>query len=218
MDPVDFGKLIASLRKEHEDEEDVPWTQEKLAEESNKTAGVELFSGDIVSAIERGKRNLDQQTLLALADALQLTSGERKEFFLASSGIDNERIARPDHDPEEVLDNLLQTIRQSYLPAYVVDSYCDVVAVNFVDAEGRERSRPGSGQNRTYLVARYVDARRGGPASHGREDVSNRVCGRNHPAGVAAPETPLDEGQGLLRLRQGRCRHQQAGSSHQNGD
>lgn len=130
MNRVDFGKLVASLRKEHDDEEDIPWTQERLAQEANLAAGAELFSEDIISSIERGKRALDAQTLLALATALQLTSGERKEFFLAASGIDNERIARQENDPEEVLSQLMDRMKQVYLPAYVIDSYCDIVAFN----------------------------------------------------------------------------------------
>jgi hypothetical protein len=152
MNLDDFGKLVASLRKEHEDEEDIPWTQGKLAEEANLAAGAEIFSADIISSIERGKRSLDEETLLALATALQLTSGERKEFFLAASGIDNERIARQDNDPEEVLTNLLSTIRQAYLPAYVIDSYCDVVGVN--SAILRILDLEAAGLDRTALAAR----------------------------------------------------------------
>ena len=99
MNRVDFGKLVASLRKEHEDEDGRPWSRQSLAQEANAAAGAELFSKDIISRIERGERILDQETLLALAAALQLTSGERKEFFLAASGVDNDRIARPENDP-----------------------------------------------------------------------------------------------------------------------
>jgi hypothetical protein len=127
-----FGKLIASLRKEHEDEEDNSWTQEKLAQEANKVIRAEVFTRAIVGSIERGERGLHQQELLAIATALQLTSGERKEFFLAASGIDTERIAREENDPEEVLAQLIDRMKQAYLPAYILDSYCDVVAINAV--------------------------------------------------------------------------------------
>ena len=83
MNQVDFGKLIASLRKEHEGEDGAPWNQEKLSQEANLAAGSSIFSEDIISSVERGRRKPERQTLLALATALQLTSDERKEFFLA---------------------------------------------------------------------------------------------------------------------------------------
>ena len=102
MNRVEFGRLIASLRREHEDENDRPWNQERLAREANAVVGAEVLSKYIVSNIERGNRILDEETLLALAAALRLTSGERKEFFLAASGVDNERIALQRDEPEEV--------------------------------------------------------------------------------------------------------------------
>jgi len=130
MNRLDLGRLIASLIREHQDEDTEPWTQEKLAEEANRAAGAEHFTRAIIGSIERGERAGDQLTLEALATALQLTSGERKEFFLAASGIDNERIARPESDPEKVLAQLIDRMKQSYLPAHIIDPYCDVVAVN----------------------------------------------------------------------------------------
>jgi transcriptional regulator with XRE-family HTH domain len=130
MNRVDFGKLIAALRREHEDEQAMPWSQQRLAQEANIAAGAELFNSGMISTIERGKRGLDQNALLALATALQLTSGERKEFFLAACGIDNERIARPGNDPAKVLSQLLDRVKQVHLPAQIIDSYYDTVAVN----------------------------------------------------------------------------------------
>jgi len=132
MNRVDFGKLVASLRKEHEDEEGAPWTQEKLAQEANLAADALLFNEDIVSSVERGIRNLDRQTLLAFATALQLTSNERKEFFLAASGIDAKEIARPDDHPEIIFSQFIDRVRELYAPAFLVDAYCNVLAVNYV--------------------------------------------------------------------------------------
>ena len=131
MNRIDFGKLITSLRKEHSDEDGRPWSQAEFAREANLALGAELFSENVIGKIERGKRNLDQETLLALAKALRLTSGERKEFFLAASGIDDEKIARQENDPEEVASQLIERIKQTYAPAYVVDSYYDTVALNY---------------------------------------------------------------------------------------
>jgi transcriptional regulator with XRE-family HTH domain len=130
MNPVDFGRLVASLRKEHEDEQGQPWTQEKLAQEANLALRAELFSQRVVGSIERGERTLNGQALLALATALKLTSGERREFLLTACGVHNERMARQDNDPQEVLDQLLRKLMQLQLPAYVIDPYCDIVAVN----------------------------------------------------------------------------------------
>ena len=130
MNRVDFGRLVASLRKEHDDEDGNPWSQATLAREANLAVGAEVFSENVIRKIERGRRVVDQQTLLALATALQLTSGERKEFFLAASGVDNESIALRDHDPEEILGQLIERMKQSCLPAFIIDSYYDIVAFN----------------------------------------------------------------------------------------
>ena len=131
MNRSDFGKLIASLRREHEDEEGNRWSQETLAREANLALGAELFSQRTISYIEQGRRRLDDQTLLALATALQLTSGERREFLLASSGVDTKAMARSDNTPEEILSQLTSKMRQARLPAHIIDSYFDVIAVNF---------------------------------------------------------------------------------------
>jgi hypothetical protein len=132
MNLVDFGKLVSSLRKEHEDEEGAPWTQNKLAQECSLAAGSSIFNEDIISNIERGKKNLDGHILLALATALQLTSNERKEFFLAASGVDPEEIARQDDRPEKIFSQVIDRIRELYAPAIVIDAYCNVLSVNYV--------------------------------------------------------------------------------------
>ncbi len=130
MHREDFGKLIAALRKEHEDEDLRPWTQEMLAEKTNLAAGVDILTEDMISSIERGKRGIDQQTLQSLATGLKLTSGERKEFFLAASGIDSQEIPRLDNDPREVFAELLDNLKHMHLPATILDQYCDSLAVN----------------------------------------------------------------------------------------
>lgn len=124
MNRVEFGQLVAALRKEHLDEDGNRWTQDKL--------GRETGLGEVaIGKIERGERaNFDEGTLLKLADALQLTSMERKEFFLAASGIDSKHIARESAKPRATLDDLLQTMEGLQLPAFIDDSYSDVVAAN----------------------------------------------------------------------------------------
>ena len=74
MDKKAFGKLLAVLRDE------VHWTQADLAEM------VEVETG-VISNLERGtKKNLEPELLFRLANALGLTTLERREFFLAASG------------------------------------------------------------------------------------------------------------------------------------
>jgi transcriptional regulator with XRE-family HTH domain len=124
MNRSEFGRLVSALRKEHIDEEMNFWTQKKLGEE---TGLGEL----IIGKIERGQRaNLDGDTLLRLANALRLTSGERREFFLAASGISEEKIPRQHSDPRSTLDELIQMMRQIQSPAFIMDVYCDMLAVN----------------------------------------------------------------------------------------
>jgi hypothetical protein len=92
--------------------------------------GAEVFNAYVISSIERGRRNLDPETVVALADALELTTSERREFFLASSGVGNEVNTRPENDPEIVLSQLMNKIGEVNLPAFVGDCYYDMVAVN----------------------------------------------------------------------------------------
>ena len=145
MNRTDFDKLIASLRKEHEDEDGTLWTQERLAQEAKLAAGTQLFTKDVISSIERGRREPDGRTLLALADALQLTSGERREFFLAAAGVENDKIARQDYGPARVLSQLMERIGETRLPAHIVDSYCDIIAVNAALVELLEFESAGLG-------------------------------------------------------------------------
>lgn len=80
MKRAEFGQLVTALRREHVDEWDRQWTQAKLAQET----GLPLT---VMGTIERGsKTQRDEATLLQLAQALQLTSGEREAFFTAASG------------------------------------------------------------------------------------------------------------------------------------
>ncbi len=123
MNRKDFGKLITALRKEHTDPDDKVWTQEQLANETN-------LSHQQIGDIERGeKANIEPDTILALAKALELTTTERKEFFLAASGVENEDIA-PNNVPVVVLNEMLQIIKDIHLPALIMDAYGELVAIN----------------------------------------------------------------------------------------
>ena len=79
MNRKDFGRLIAALRKEHFDPvAGKVWSQKVLAQKTN-------LSSKIIVNLERGvKVNLDETTLIQLADAFSLTPLERQEFFAAA--------------------------------------------------------------------------------------------------------------------------------------
>jgi transcriptional regulator with XRE-family HTH domain len=119
-----FGQLVRSLRKEHRDEHGTQWTQQALALKS----GVDKR---MIERIEQGQmRKIDSDIVLKLADALELTTMERKEFFFAAMFLDNRHIASPKGDPQEKLEILLHALRSIRLPAMIVDAYADVIAIN----------------------------------------------------------------------------------------
>jgi hypothetical protein len=47
MNRIEFGRLIAALRKEHRDEDDRVWTQRRLGEETR-------LGKEVISKIEQG--------------------------------------------------------------------------------------------------------------------------------------------------------------------
>lgn len=123
---VSFGKLVSALRKEHVNIDYVAWTQEKLAIE----AGLTEY---IVGNIERGdKKVLEPETLMRLAKALGLTSSERKKFFAAASGIHAETIMKDEEwpHPSESIKEMLFYLGNVYAPAFLMDSFGDVIAIN----------------------------------------------------------------------------------------
>lgn len=126
MNRKDFGELVAALRQ------DLGWTQFQLAEYSG-------LDGAVISQIERGvKRFFEPDLLFCLANALQLTTLERREFIFASSGLDEKQIVRQPSeamatdvfDDKKVLEKLISLTGQIRLPAYLSDVFGDVVAAN----------------------------------------------------------------------------------------
>jgi transcriptional regulator with XRE-family HTH domain len=122
----EFGQLIASLRQ------DLGLTQAQLAEQ------IDLENATL-SNIERGaKRHIEPETLFRLANALQLTSLERREFFLGACGLEQEKIVRQPgpgsktkvFDADKVLAELFDQMGKIYLPANLGDCYGDLIAVN----------------------------------------------------------------------------------------
>ena len=126
MNRKEFGELVATLRQ------DMDWTQSKLAEFAN-------IEDAVISQIERGvKKHFEPELLFCLANLFQLTTLERREFFLAASGLDQNEIVRQVSastntdvfNARRVLDKMIEMTGQLRLPAYLCDVYNDVIATN----------------------------------------------------------------------------------------
>jgi len=126
MNRKEFGQLLATLRQ------DLDWTQFELAEYADVDEA-------IISQIERGvKKHFEPNLLFCLANALQLTTLERREFLLAASGLDQKQIVRQPSagmstdvfNVRRVLDKMIELTGQVRLPAFLGDVYGDVIAAN----------------------------------------------------------------------------------------
>ena len=126
MDRKEFGKLLSMLRQ------DIDLTQFQLAEYAQLDEAV-------ISQMERGvKKYFEPELLIKLANSFHLTTIERREFFLAASGITSGQIVRQPSaalmtdtiNSEKVLAKMIQIIEQLDIPAFIIDVYADVLAVN----------------------------------------------------------------------------------------
>jgi transcriptional regulator with XRE-family HTH domain len=128
MNRKEFGELLAALRQ------DLGWTQAELAEFSD-------VDNAVISQIERGvKKYFEPELLFCLANALQLTSLERREFILAASGLDQKQLVRQRSagmstdvfDAQKILERMIGLTGEIRVPAFVTDVYNDVVAANYM--------------------------------------------------------------------------------------
>jgi len=126
MNRNEFGQLLAALRQ------DLDWTQFQLSEYAEVDEAV-------ISQIEqRVKKFFEPELLFRLANALQLTTLERREFILAASGLDEKQIVRQlsvgvstnTHNIRKILDRMVEMTGEILLPAFLCDGYGDVVAAN----------------------------------------------------------------------------------------
>ena len=126
MNRKDFGELVAALRT------DLGWTQFQLAEYAELDIAV-------VSQIERGvKKFFEPELLFCLANTFQLTTLERREFFLAASGLDEKQSVRQPSagvktdvfNVRKILDRMISLTAEIRLPAFLCDVYNDVIAAN----------------------------------------------------------------------------------------
>jgi transcriptional regulator with XRE-family HTH domain len=128
MNRKDFGELLAALRQ------DMGWTQSELAEYSN-------VDDAVISQIERGvKKYFEPELLFCLANALQLTTLERREFILAASGLDQKQLVRQPSagmatdvfNAQKILERMITLTGEIRLPAFITDVYNDVIAANYM--------------------------------------------------------------------------------------
>ncbi len=126
MNRKEFGKLLSMLRQ------DMDWTQFQLAEYAQLDEAV-------ISQMERGvKKFFEPELLIKLANSFHLTTIERREFFLAANGITNGQIVRQPSaalrtdtiNSEKVLARMIQIIEHLNIPAFIMDVYADVLAIN----------------------------------------------------------------------------------------
>jgi transcriptional regulator with XRE-family HTH domain len=128
MNRKDFGELVSALRT------DLGWTQFQLAEYSSVDIAV-------ISQIERGvKKYFEPELLFCLANAFQLTTLERREFILASSGLTEKQIVRQPSagmktdvfNAAKIAERMIRLTGEIRLPAFVTDVYNDVIAANYM--------------------------------------------------------------------------------------
>ncbi|MEZ4664488.1 MAG: helix-turn-helix domain-containing protein [Caldilineaceae bacterium] len=125
MNRSDFGQLIAALRRENVDMVlGKVWTQKRLAQEAG------LLERTIGQLEQGAKTSLEPQMLVQLANALGLTSLERKALLAAASEVDLEPQQIIQVQPPEVLAELLAQTRDLRVPAFIYDSYHNVLAAN----------------------------------------------------------------------------------------
>ena len=126
MNRKEFGQLLATLRQ------DLDLTQFELAEFADVDEAV-------ISQMERGvKKHFEPELLFQLANALQLTTLERREFLLAASGLDQKYIVRQPSaamstdvfNVRRVLEKMIELTGQVRLPAFLGDVYGDIIAAN----------------------------------------------------------------------------------------
>jgi len=125
-----FGRLVAALRQElvfWDQSVMKSWSRDKLASETK-------ISRYTIRDIENGnKSHINDDEIVALANALKLTTQERIEFVLAASFVKNKEIVQlPYQDNLKPLPLLIDRLRGTHLPLYISDVYGDVIAVNDV--------------------------------------------------------------------------------------
>ena len=125
MEHSTFGQVVAALRREQFDfSSGHSWTQRQLAKETGLTVR-------IVGKIERGEQaRLDAEILQGLAQAFQLTSFERREFFAMASEVADAALVRAALGSEDVFTQVWALLDTLCAPAFLMDPFADLIGVN----------------------------------------------------------------------------------------
>ena len=125
MEHKTFGQVVAALRREQIDfASGHSWSQQQLAEETGLTVRV-------VGKIERGEQaRLDGEILQGLAQAFQLTSFERHEFFAMASEVMGAALVRATLGNEDVFTQVWALLDTLCAPAFLMDPFADIIGVN----------------------------------------------------------------------------------------
>lgn len=125
MEHKGFGRIVTALRKEQIDfASGHSWSQHRLADETGLTLR-------IVGKIERGEQaRLDREILEGLAQAFQLTSFERREFFAMASEVTDAGLVRAALGSEEVFRQVWALLDTLCAPAFLMDPFADIIGVN----------------------------------------------------------------------------------------
>jgi len=120
---TNFGMLVKELRKNSTDNWGKPLSREDLSRRVHLTP-------EQLGRLERGERKyVDPEDLKLLADAFNLTSLERKEFYFAALGLTDEHVL-PADDPDSKLNHAISTLANLKTPGYIIDVYADIIAAN----------------------------------------------------------------------------------------
>jgi transcriptional regulator with XRE-family HTH domain len=131
MNRKEFGNLVRSLRKTSINATTFkPFTQEEFAQEIGVSPNttIRLETGDPGVKIQR-------DLLRNMADTFRLTTVERGEFFMTAAGLEEHEITAPKQEISlEILNELSGYLKKVQLPAFIHDTFLDIVMVNQIIA------------------------------------------------------------------------------------
>lgn len=118
MNQKEYGQLIKELREE-------------VGLHRDQLANLVKMQLTAIRDIEIGKRkHPTTEELSALAQAFKLTNWERREFFLASTGLHAHESMQEKPPQEEVFRRFLTHVDGQYLPFVILDKYLYILAGN----------------------------------------------------------------------------------------
>lgn len=125
MNRKNFGLLVESLRVERFDSDGKHWTRDHLAEISG-------LSYKIIENIEYGKKSkITEDELSMLAKAFQLSTMEKREFFIGALDLEENTINADYPNAIEIFENKIMPIIQDIgFPTMLINRFYDIIAVN----------------------------------------------------------------------------------------